>query len=286
MAQLIYTNDNGTTIELGQSAPFFVTNTEGFTSVENEITSTKSANQDGESIDHMSLAVRHLVIEGEYQFRDAREGRKRLTQAFNPKVGGELTYKEGRYERVIKCVPEKTPTIGRNVQATVPFIINLFAENPYWQDLKESREDVSTLEGGFEFPLNIPEEGLELAIRTISFITNVYNPGTVETPIRVSLEATGTVTNPIVTNLATGEYIMVKRTLSKGDKLEIDTQFGNKRVEIIRSNGDRENAFHYIDYKSTFFNVCAGDTEIEYGADVGDNNLDVYIYYTPRYLGV
>jgi hypothetical protein len=108
----------------------------------------------------------------------------------------------------------------------------------------------------------------------------------VETPIRVRLKATGTVENPIITNLNTGEYIRVKRDLTEGDKLEINTAFGNKRVEIIKPDGSRENAFHYIDYKSKFFSIGSGDTRIKYDADVGNNNLDVSIYYTPRYLGV
>lgn len=286
MAQLIYTNDNNITIELGQSPPFYVTSTDGFSDVNNNITSTKSSNQDGESISNMSLDSRHLVIEGEYQFKDNREGRRRLIQAFNPKVKGKLKYIDGAFERTIRCVPEKSPFIGRNVLSTVPFIINLYAENPYWKDIKETRTDVSTEVGGVEFPLEIKPTGLELSIRTISFITNVYNNGNVETPIRVRLKAIGTVENPIITNLDTGEYIKVKRTLSKGDVLEINTEFGNKRVEIIRDSGVRENAFNYIDYKSKFFSIASGDTRIKYGADLGDSNLDVFIYYTPLYIGV
>ena len=102
----------------------------------------------------------------------------------------------------------------------------------------------------------------------------------------VSLKATGTVENPIIENLDTGEYIKVKRTLSEGDTLEINTAFGNKRVEIIKPDGSRENVFNYIDYESTFFSIESGDNTIKYDADVGNNNLDVSIYYTPMYLGV
>ena len=158
--------------------------------------------------------------------------------------------------------------------------------NPFWQDIAESKTDISTETGNFEFPLELVEEGIELSIRTISYITNIYNQGDVDTPIKVKLKATGTVINPIIENLDTGEFIRVKRTLAEGDTLEINTAFGNKRVEIIKPDGSRENVFHYIDYKSTFFQLVGGDNTIKYDAEVGENNLDVSIYYTPNYLGV
>ena len=101
------------------------------------------------------------------------------------------------------------------------FFLNLFMSLIHWQDLSESKEDISTEIGNLEFPLEIPAEGLELSIRTISFITNIYNQGDVDTPIKVKLKATGTVINPIIENLDTGEFIRIKRTLKV--KLEINT---------------------------------------------------------------
>ena len=133
--------------------------------------------------------------------------------------------------------------------------IDLLSNEGVWRDLLETREDVSRLDGNFIFPLNIPPTGLELSIRAIKFTTNIYNHGNIETAIRMTLKATGTVTNPFIENPDTGDFIKVKRTLLKGDTLEINTEFGSKRVEIIRENGDRDNVFNYIDYQSKFFPI-------------------------------
>lgn len=290
MNKLIYKNESGGTLEFGGSPPFLITTIDGLGAVNNEISTSKSPYQDGVSINNKSLTERHLTLEGVIITRNREErqrSRRRLIQLFNPKADGKLTiYQDGEIRR-IDCIPELAPSFPSAKQENYqPFLINLFCPNPFLQDTEESKTDISTEVGNFEFPLELVEEGIELSIRTISFITNLYNPGDVETPIRVRLKATGTVENPIIENLDTGEFIRIKRTLAEGETLEINTAFGNKRVEVIKPNGNRENVFHYIDYKSTFFSLSDGDNTIKYDAEVGENNLDVSIYYTPNYLGI
>lgn len=65
---------------------------------------------------------------------------------------------------------------------------------------------------------------------------NIVNDGHVETPIEVEFH--GPAENPRVTNLTTGEYVQVNRTLTSDDVLFINTAFRNKIVEIER-NGIR-----------------------------------------------
>lgn len=287
MAKLKYVNGNNKSIELGNAAPFLVTTVDGLGSPPNEIYTQKSPFQDGVSVTGSSLESRNIVIEGKIIGANRQIYRNTLLSVLNPKLSGKLIIDLGSTQRQIDCKVEQAPYFpGESGQNHQDFSISLIAPNPFWQDISESKTDISTETGNLEFPLEIPAEGLELSIRTISFITNIYNPGDVETPIKVRLKATGTVENPIIENLNTGEYIRIKRTLAEGDTLEINTAFGNKRVEIIKPDGNRENVFHYIDYKSTFFQLAGGDNTIKYDAEVGENNLDVSIYYTPQYLGV
>ena len=293
MEKLVFTNSKGQSVELGNNPPFILTKIEGTGAVDVNIQSQKSAYQDGSTYLDNTLEPRPISIEVMLladTIGEMIESRHRLLKAFNPKLGpGKLVYQLGNIKREIEAISELAPVFsdaGDFKDTMQPGLIQLYCPNPFWRDLIETKEDISTEVGNFSFPWGIPPEGTELSIRTISFITNIYNPGDVETPVKIFLRARGTVENPIIENLNTGEYIKVKRTLSDGDVLEINTEFGNKRVEIIRSNGDRENVFHYIDYKSTFFSVEAGDTTIKYDAEIGENNLDVSIYYTPKYLGV
>lgn len=293
MFKLIFTNSKGESVELF-SSPYRLFRFDGLGDVNASHSTQKSPYQDGSTLINTTLDERYPEIELKITGRDEIElarNRRKLTNVFNPKLG------QGTLKRVsedgthqIKAIADSLPFYpdgkGNRGKTFQKALIQLYCPNPYWQDIEESKEDISTETGNFEFPLHIPPDGLELSIRTISFITNLYNSGDVETPIRVRLKATGTVENPIITNLNTGEYIRIKRGLSEGDTLEINTAFGNKRVEVIKPDGSRENVFHYIDYKSKFFSIVSGDNTIKYDAEVGENNLDVSIYYTPNYLGI
>lgn len=285
MAKLKYINSNNKSIELGNAAPFLITTIDGLGSPPNEIYTQKSPFQDGVSVTGSSLESRNIVLEG--KIIGGTVYRNTLLSVFNPKLDGKLIIDLGNEQRQIECKVEQAPYFssdrGRHHQ---DFSISLISPNPFFRDIADSKADISTEVGNIEFPLEIHVEGLELSIRTISYITNIYNQGDVDTPIKVKLKAVGTVVNPIIENLDTGEFIRVKRTLAEGESLEINTAFGNKRVEIIKPDGSRENVFHYIDYKSTFFSLSDGDNTIKYDAEVGENNLDVSIYYTPNYLGI
>ena len=277
---------NGKSIEVGKGKPYRLLSIEGLEASDYEIFSTDNVMGDGANVNNKKIKARNLMPEIKYVGDNENIERQRIISFFNLHKKGELTVTINEIARVIEYEVNSLKFNQQNINNPLKFLVNLYCPDPFFKDVTETRTDVSTEIGGFEFPLEIPTEGLELSIRTINYITNIYNGGSVETPIRVVLRAIGTVENPIIENLDTGEYIRVKRTLSKGDVLEINTEFGNKRVEIIRDDGSRENVFNYIDYKSKFFSIDSGDTRLKYGADLGDSNLDVYIYYTPRYLGV
>ena len=99
------------------------------------------------------------------------------------------------------------------------------------------------------------------------------------------MEFHGPAVNPRVTNLTTGEYVQVNRTLTSDDILYISTMFRNKVVEIETENG-REDAFNYIDLGTTFFYLQVGDNMLEYSTENDLNPQSVTISYRKRYLGV
>lgn len=293
MEKFIFNNAKGKSIELSHDTDYVLQAVDGTGGVDVNIQSKSAYRQDGESYYGNTLEPRYIDLEIVIVAGSSSEMAKKrrlLAKILSPKLGpGTLYYEYGGIRKLIRALPERSPDFS-NVEEHKDFmqtaLIGFYCPNPYWIEESSTRVNISTEEPNIEFPLQIPGEGLELSIRTISFITNIYNPGDTDTPIRIILEATESVINPIVENLETGEYVRVNRRLLKGDKLEIDTSYGNKRVEIIRSNGDRENAFNYIDYKSSFFSIDPGDSRIKYDAEAGNGNLDVRIYYTPRYMGV
>ena len=95
MAKLTYTNSRGESIALGRKTNYFVTNIDGFSNVINIINSIKSPNQDGTTEVNSTLDSRHLVISGEFLYKDRQRGRNKLIQVFNPKLLGVLKYENG-----------------------------------------------------------------------------------------------------------------------------------------------------------------------------------------------
>ena len=93
--------------------------------------------------------------------------------------------------------------------------------------------------------------------------------------------ARGAVKNPKITKLSTGEYLRVIVDMQKGDILIIDTNKGRKGVKL---NG--EMISRRLDKLSTYFSIDGPDNIIQYDADENYTNLDVYLYYQSKYLGV
>ena len=165
------------------------------------------------------------------------------------------------------------------------FVIDLIAPNPYWQDLTQSRSDIAIWQGAFEFPLEIPEEGIEMGYREPSLIVNVLNLGDVSCGIKIQFKALATVISPSLFNVNTREYINVNKTMEAGEVITVTTGFGDKRVQLIK-NGVTTNAFNWIEPTSSFLQLDPGDNLLRYDADEGIDNLEVSIYFTPQYLGV
>ncbi|WP_429995361.1 phage distal tail protein [Metabacillus fastidiosus] len=108
------------------------------------------------------------------------------------------------------------------------------------------------------------------------------NKGDVPTPIKVTF--CGESINPKITNLTTGEFIKVNRSILLNYSLVINTEFGNKEVKIVAPDGVEQNAFSYIDLESSFFMLNVGENRFSFITDGGQP--EVYIEYRNKYLGV
>lgn len=106
-------------------------------------------------------------------------------------------------------------------------------------------------------------------------------------PCSLEIEIPGGVVTPVtITNETTGEFIRVKTDIPLGSYLYISTKFGNLEVSIVDNEGNKTNAFNYIDLESSFFQLCIGKNEISYLAGVGSDDIVVKIKYKQEYLGL
>ena len=282
MEKFTFINSNEESINFSEDYPYILQTFEGIGGVKTAIQKQKSINQDGESYLDNYLEPRYITLQITLVAKNTAEMssiRSRLLKVLNPKLGlGILRYEVGNNIKELKALAEFAPDFFPEEEfrdTRQKAFLSLYCPNPYWQDISISSEEMVTWIGGMTFPLSLPTEFAMAGEKII----NIINSGDVETPI--TLEISGTATNPKVMNTLTGEYIKVNRTLDVGDTLIITTEFANKRVE---QNGI--NVFNYIDLGSTFFSLNAGDNILELTTDDINDNATIKISYRNRYLGV
>ena len=126
-----------------------------------------------------------------------------------------------------------------------------------------------------------------MGLKQPSLIINAENDGDVETGIRIEFKARGTVTNPSLFNVETREYIKINKTMVDGEVIMVNTNYGKKKIESIL-NGVTTNILNLIDLGmgDSFLQLDVGDNLLRYDADINMNNLEINIYFNPKYVGV
>ncbi len=249
--KLIYTNERGESIEFSPASSYHVNfkDVTGLSDVRNAIYSTNSMGQDGDTYLGYRIESRDIDIVGYIKERDkqaAQNLRRKLNRILNPQYEATLTYVFGDFRRVIGCKIDDAPIFKRK-PIFEQFTVSLSCLNPFWREETETREDIATWIGGFEFP--VPDglelyDGWEIGYRQPSLIVNVYNSGDVKSGIRIEFRAIGAVTNPVLLNVDTREFIKLNISLVAGDVLTVSTGYGEKAVKLNRG-GMITDAFRY-----------------------------------------
>lgn len=281
MQKVTFINAIGESVELYKT-PFFLSRIEGLGDVEADISSRKSPGQDGSTLSDITLSERPIPIEV-IILKDYEHNRRLLSKIFNPKLGqGVLIYENRSVRREIKAMSEHVPQfVDHRPRIAQHAGIDLICHNPYWTS-EEQAEQLVVWEGGFEFPLTLPTEFARLSKSKAKILTN---EGDDETPIHVTFE--GPATSPIaIENISTGEFIKVNQSLLDGEKLEINTAFGQKSVTKILLDGTRLNAFHHITLDSSLFNLQIGNNLIDYSTGGEYERAGVVIRWRNLYTGV
>lgn len=242
--------------------------------------------QDGGTYIDALLEPRELEVEAAVLASTPEEldGQKALlARVFNPKLGpGTLLLELEGFSREIEAVSEQAPVFptGSQNQARTfqRVLLRLLCPDPCWRDPEEHVEEMAAWLGGLEFPLEVPTLFAEAGQERV-----FTNAGDVPAPVLI--EFNGPALNPKVENLTTGEFVRVVRELASGEKLIIDTAFGQKRVTLVTAAGE-QNALHWIDLNSTFWRLVPGENRVKYSADAGADQARLYLRWKDRHTGV
>ena len=259
----------------------------GVTSV---IYSTNSMGQHGDTYVGQRIEARDIDVVGHINTRDkaqALELRRRMLKIFNPELSATLVYEYGGFKRVIDCRAYGEPKILKK-EVLYEFDLQIECLNPFWREEEETKEDIASWVAAWHFPCVIEKDSTKSMIygyRAESVIVDCYNEGDVSTGMRIRFTALGTVSNPILLNVDTEEFIQINATMKTGDVIEINTKYGSKGAKLIR-DGVETDYFRYIDVDSTFMQLAIGDNMFRYDAASGVNSLEVSIFYSKEFLGV
>ena len=279
--KLTYTNSRGESIELGNEKPYLLITADGVGAVDTDVQMQKAPFQDGRTHIDTLLEPRSISISIMALSENINATRAELARVLNPKLAGKLRYEYGSQIKEADVQVEHGPDFvtGRSNQGPTyqRAIINMVCPSPFWEDIMESTTQIA-IGGGLIFPMNFP-----LTFATVAEAAEINNGGDVETPVRIIVY--GPATNVTVENETVDKKITIDKELAEGERLEIVTTFGSKKVELIKADDTRENAFHYIDLESEFWNLAVGENIVRLSGDV-DEDAVMRIYWTNRFVGV
>lgn len=244
--------------------------------------------QNGEYHTGANLQSRNVTISGyiNASTQDLKKIKRELIQTINPLHEFKII-KDGY---MIKGYPTSTIRFSHNQVESYAglhsFLIDFYCPIPFWNEESDTQATISYWKGNFKFPSVIPKnKGIYMGYKSPSLIVNVYNHGDVETGMRIEFKALGSLNNPSLFNVNTREYIKINKGMIAGEKIIVNTNYGQKKIQST-INGETNDILNYMDLSSTFLQLSTGDNLFRYDAETNLNNLQVSIYYNPKYLGV
>lgn len=250
------------------------------------------ASMDGAKFKGSKLDMRNIVVtvrlNGDaeanrlFLYRHLRSGKWCKIHYSN---GSRKVFIEG-YCETLECDPFTDNEIAQ---------ISIVCPQPYFKNAEAMVIDISKAVASFEFPFTFgadgamydPEPATDDAIEFSTIqkdnVVNIRNYGEIETGVVITIENLGNsaITNPMIYNDATGDYIKVNLSLSKGHKLVINTNKGEKSVKL-----DGESVMYALDAGTTWFVLDVGDNLFSYSADANPENLGVVFEFNALYEGV
>lgn len=275
------------------TTPDYVLESVDWGTIEGTHHSYKFVNQVGDSLENVTLGTRDVEIIGWVigeTVEDMNYRKKRLNMFVNPQQTLELYYNS----YILSFNPESSIKYGKTTKESNEFMtkfkIEGVAHDPLFEDENPAMIEAVTTRGLFHFPLIINTTDQDppqivFGMREPSAFINIPNEGQVKIGVKIVFIARGHLVNPSITNVNTFQYFKINKTMEAGEKIEIDTNIGHKRIVGIYNN-IKSNYYKYRDINSSWMQLDIGDNVFTYDADSNKENLDVYLYYNNKYLEV
>lgn len=292
MQKIIYVPPEGdinrpeTCAQLSLSPPYIIGSVTGTGGVETAVLSSSVPGVNGVYVQAIRAESREIKcyvhVKGDSR-ADMYRNRDLLISRLAPReTPGTLYYYNDYTVRRIQAIPTGSPSFTDRIHHYNRAELTFFCPSPYWESLTEKSGYLAYLDTGFEFPFAF-NQTIEFA--AIANQAAIVNEGSAATPVRVSIR--GPAAHPAVVNQTTGERIGLLKNLEPGESLHIGTGHGeNRYVTILHPDGTKENAYHYIDPRSEFFQLVPGENLLKYESEDESQQTQINIFYRELYAGV
>ena len=282
MYSLKVENDRGNTLELTNNPNYTVFKIEGLNPPQATINSSVNTTTDGSSINSVRLENRNIVIYTTIE-GDGEASRINLYKYFPVKKTVKLYFSNNSRDIYIEGVVELIECdLFSNKQVAQ---ISIICPRPYFKDVENLVTTFGDVSAMFDFPFSISKAGVEISAITTNQRKSIVNVGDVETGVIIKLFATGVVTNPVIYDVLKRTHLKLNFTMLASDTVVINTNVGEKSIELIR-DGVTRNIMGNMAQDSTWFVLEAGDNVYTYDADSGNSNLQLTFTTAILYSGV
>ncbi|MBW3491129.1 phage tail domain-containing protein [Bacillus sp. FDAARGOS_1420] len=287
--RVIIENQRLEKVEFGPLPPYVLTSID-LSGSEAEFSQTQGYMQDGFTPVSVTMKGMQYPLEFYIEAPHAKELfelRRKLNRVLHPKAGPftvTVQMPHGIFQNTI--IIENLPKYRVEDEQFLILQQGLFhitTSDPYWKNESDIEVPLLSWTPKFSFPFSCKP--------TVQFgykgeQQKVINNGDEETPVKI--EVFGPCTNPRVTNLTTMKGIQINRDILAGERLEINTAYGQNTVELVGIDGTKTNAYNWIapGVRLNEFRLQVGLNIVDYSANAGRESATVRIRFRERYTGI
>ena len=232
--------------------------------------------QVGATIQSANVQPRPVTISGILVGDFQKSKKDKLLSVVRPDLAAKL-YADDYY---LNVRPTSTPTVDAS-KKFARFQFSVLAAYPYWQKDDSARAVLSGLQYKFKFPWNISRQYQFAKLMETQFI-NVPNRGQLPVPMTVTFFARGDCKNPKITNINTGKFMAINKSLVAGERVVVEITHDRSYV-TSSVDGDIRGA---LSLKSTLNRLDVGDNVLKPEAEEGGSQLEVSIDFATEIVGI
>lgn len=271
-----YVNENGESITFTYNKGFLINKPIGIDTLQVSLSQATGIDQVGATIQSANIQPRPVTVSGVLVGEFINGNKEKLLSVIRPDLSAKL-YADDYY---LNVRPTSTPTIDPT-KRFAKFQFSVLAAYPYWQKDENAKVELSAIEYGFKFPWNLSREYHFGSIVETQFFT-VVNNGQLPVPFIITFFARGDCVNPRITNVNTGKFLAINKTLVAGERIVVEIT--HERTHVTSStDGDVRGA---LSLKSTLNRLEVGNNVLKPEAEEGKSQLEVSIDFATEIVGI